>query len=408
MGGFLGRMMMSRHFEWRVADLAEQTTRRMALRDSAFLIDPLRDTVIDNDLSWAIATNCKEDHLVPFFAQEAGSCIGYTLFSTKDSNLPFALGEITLCRLSLQQWTLHGGCILSCSSEEQEKSLISTLFALVPDYMAQRSVLLIVGVPGNGQLYKMLSANSPIRRYFHIMRYGADYHRRFIEMPATYDEYLKQLGPKTRADLNRNCRKLREHVEGALVLRTYTDPGQVEEFMNNASAISERTYQWHLLNRGLRAQEDFRIKLLEAGARGWLRSYVLYCRNEPVAFMVGFLYRGRYYSTDIGYHPDWAKWSVGNVLHCEVVRDLIEQTKETRLFDFMGDRPTHQRLSNGFSLHEATFYLFPRTLTGTFLYYLLLATDTFSIILAKILDYLKLKTRIRNFLRRQFSRLSVS
>jgi coenzyme F420-reducing hydrogenase alpha subunit len=47
--------------------------------------------------------------------------------------------------------------------------------------------------------------------------------------------------------------------------------------------------------------------------------------------MIGRVHRDRYYSTDIGYDPGSARWSVGNVLHAEVVRDLIA-TKAATLF----------------------------------------------------------------------------
>jgi hypothetical protein len=72
--------------------------------------------------------------------------------------------------------------------------------------------------------------------------------------------------------------------------------------------------------------------------------------------MIGRVHRGRYYSTDIGYDPGSARWSVGN-LHAEVVRDLIA-TKAATLFAAAsatrsGRFNRHQPRRRDFSKHSA-------------------------------------------------------
>lgn len=391
-------------FQWDIANLTDEEHLGTALSNSGILLDSHPEAVIENDLSWVIATHSKPDsYPVAFFCNEGQSCIGYTLFLVHNSGLPLSVGEVSLGSIPIQQWTLHGGSLLKNSNEHTHVQLITGLFSTLRAKMVSRCALLAVGVPSNSTFFKMLQTRSAIHKKFHVMQYGHEHLRRFIALPATFEDYLRQLGPKTRADLNRTCRKLREHVGGATVLKSYTEPATIDDFMRQASLVSQKTYQWHLLKRGLRDHTVFRKRLEEAARRGWLRAYILFCRDQPVAFMVGYLHRGRYYSTDIGYDPDWAIWSVGNALHCEVVRDLIEKVNTARLFDFMGDRPTHQRLSNNISSREAAFYLFPKSLQGSLLYYTFHITDGFSVCAARILDRLNLKLRLRKLIRRLFA-----
>ena len=103
--------------------------------------------------------------------------------------------------------------------------------------------------------------------------------------------------------------------------------------MRRAVAISKKTYQWHLLGLGLRKPDELERTLAAMARRGWTRCYLLECGGVATAFMIGYLYAGTYYYVDVGFDPDWEKWSVGTVLHLEVLRDLVGGNA-ARSFDF--------------------------------------------------------------------------
>lgn len=395
-----------------ILDLQEAMWKRIEQEDGqAILSDLIRESedifhnhpraILEQDLSW-ITANTQDNRYLPiiYICRHGREMLGYTPFVLESSSIPFTLGEVTCATYSVRQLTMYGDPVIKTEIEAGLKQdLALDLFDKVRSHIAPRQILLLLCVPSQGTLYKILKAKTTLTKQFHIMQYAANYKRRLIALPKTFEEYLKQLGSKTRSDLNRNSRKLREHVNNELAIKSYTGEPSVTEFMRLAELVSKKTYQWNLLNRGLRDSDHVKNKLLLAAKRGWMRCYILFCREKPVAFMVGYLHRGRYYSTDIGYDPEWAAWSVGNVLHCEVVRDLIERTSDAALFDFMGDRPTHERLSNGVFEEEANFYLFPKSLEGTALYLALLLTDKLSILASRILETLHLKTRVRNLIR---------
>jgi hypothetical protein len=386
---------------WKIADLSDQAILADAMQASESLIAAYPGALREHDPSWiAVTTEAGTYTSLALLCGNAASITAFGAIVIQPSTVPFTLGEVTFGNYNVEQLTMYGEPLISPGIEEsQKRQLFLDLFDLLKKQLTPRQVILLLCVPCQGPLYKILTSTSRLKDHYHVLQYAADYKRRLIALPQTFDEYLKQLGSRTRSDLNRNFRKLKEHVNNALLVKCYTDTLGVTEFLASAEVISKKTYQWNLLGRGLRDLERFRSQLTSAAGRGWLRCYVLYCREQPVAFMVGYLHRGRYYSTDIGYDPEWTSWSVGNVLHCEVVRDLIEKASSAKLFDFMGDRPTHDRLSNNVFEEEAAFYLFPKSLGSTALYLSLRLTDKLSILLSHILETLHLKTRIRKLVR---------
>ena len=57
-------------------------------------------------------------------------------------------------------------------------------------------------------------------------------------------------------------------------------------------------------------------------ARGWLRGYVLYLDEQPIAFELGELYRGRFDSLAGAYDPDYGQHRVGAYLLLKAIEDL--------------------------------------------------------------------------------------
>jgi hypothetical protein len=383
---------------WVILNLNDQAQFADALSDISALLYAHPGALMEHDLAWIADTSAKNHGPVIYLCREGRSVLGYAPFIIHSSEIKFTLGEVTLRTYRVEEIALHGEPLFRPGMEPAlQQQLLVRLLSQVRNHMTSGQVIFLPSVPSRGPLHTILKRRAAVR--YHVLQYESDHKRRFISLPASFDEYLKQLGSRTRSDLNRNSRKLREHVDNHVVTKRYSDSSTVAEFLKSAEAISKKTYQWNLLKRGLHDRTFFEARLYAAARLGWLRCYVLYCSEQPVAFMVGYVCRGRYYSTDIGYDPEWAAWSVGNVLHCEVVRDLIEHAPHVKLFDFMGDRPTHARLSNGLFSEEASFYLFPNSMKGTVLYGALSMTETLSGVLARGLDRLGLKAKLRNVIR---------
>jgi CelD/BcsL family acetyltransferase involved in cellulose biosynthesis len=167
-------------------------------------------------------------------------------------------------------------------------------------------------------------------------------------------------------------------------------------------AVSCKTYQYQVLNGGLRDRDKLERRYRSTAELGWFRSYVLYAGEEPVAFQVGhvYLYRSNLHAQEIGYDPNWAKYHVGILLHTEVLMDLSSVASSVRRFDFGNDDSLHkQRLSTD-SRRGGQFYLIPATVGGTIMAKSMQATNMASAGLGAVLGRFGARKRVRDFLRR--------
>ena len=88
--------------------------------------------------------------------------------------------------------------------------------------------------------------------------------------------------------------------------------------------MSQKTYQWNLHERGLRATERFERRYRFAADHGWFRSYLLFCGETPCAFLGGYQWKGRYYIDEIGFDPAFTKHSPGTVLQMMAIQDMFD------------------------------------------------------------------------------------
>ena len=86
-------------------------------------------------------------------------------------------------------------------------------------------------------------------------------------------------------------------------------------------------------SRGLSETDMVRSQLLYDAQHGWMRSYILFCGERPCAFRMGCQYRGRFLSHEIGFDPEFARYSVGTVLQYLTIQDLFDH-KRPAVFDF--------------------------------------------------------------------------
>ncbi len=143
-----------------------------------------------------------------------------------------------------------------------------------------------------------------------------------LVMPESFESYLSGLRPKSRGNLRRQVSKLEGAAGNALALRRYSRPEAMEELIAHVAAVWNKS--WHSKFGGGPPAAAF----LKGFARaGWVRSYVLFARQEPVAFVVGYQYKGRYYYESIAYDPAWQQYSPGAVLTYLMLEELFSRDR---------------------------------------------------------------------------------
>lgn len=214
-----------------------------------------------------------------------------------------------------------------------------------------------------------MAALGEVRARFprHILGGFQAYQRYYIEMEGrSYQDYLAGFSSKTRSTLNRKHRKLVERSGGALEMRTFTRPDQVEAFMADAVPLSRRTYQTRLLDAGLPEGEEAIAGMKALAQADRMRAYILYLDGRPVSYLYLPVAEGIITYAYLGYDPDYAQLSVGTVLQMEALQRLFAEQRY-RYFDFTEGEGAHKQMFGTACVAACSFFLLRPTVANRLL-----------------------------------------
>jgi len=137
--------------------------------------------------------------------------------------------------------------------------------------------------------------------------------------------------------------------------------GDTEDVIADVERIARQTYQ-RSLGVGLQNDQTTRQWLALTAAKGWLRGYVLYLDDQPVAFWIGTLSGGVFRLDYIGYDPAYERLSPGVFLLTRAVEDLCQST--AREVDFGHGSELYKQQFGNCTWHEAIIYINALTLKG--------------------------------------------
>lgn len=192
---------------------------------------------------------------------------------------------------------------------------------------------------------------------------GADRHRRvdrtigycpmgthaahLVELPASFEDYLRGLKPRFRYKVQRAVRKLREAAGGDLVVECFRTPEQVEGLFAAATRVRELSWQRPLLGKlDDDTYQTSRESLYELARREMLRSYVLSAGGKPCAFVIGYQYRDAFFYAVPGYDRAFSSYSPGNALVYLMLKDMCAVDRPRFLSFGRGDDDYKRRFGN--------------------------------------------------------------
>lgn len=166
------------------------------------------------------------------------------------------------------------------------------------------------------------------------------YPRHYADLSLEFEAYLSTFSGKSRSGLKRKRRKLEERSGGALDVRLYRTPGEVEAFYSAARELSALTYQERLLDAGL--PESALPEMRELAAQDQVRAFLLFVDGCPVSYLYAPADRLTLRYAYLGYDPAFGDLSPGTVLQLEAMQMLMKEGR-FRWFDFTEGDGQHKR-----------------------------------------------------------------
>lgn len=253
--------------------------------------------------------------------------------------------------------------------------------------------------------YRILSAPegavATIRARYpdHVLGGLHSYSRHYIDMAGSYEAYLARFSSKTRSTLNRKQRRLAAEGAGAIDVRDYRSPAELEQFLAAALPLSRLTYQARLLDAGLPDTPQARAEMMRLAGEERLRAYLLFIGGRPVSYLYLPVDRGVITYAFLGYDPDFAALSPGTVLQMTALERLFDEGGY-RYFDFTEGEGAHKKLFGTHSVAASSFFLLRGSLTNRLLLGSLDMFDTSVATARDIAERSGAATHIRRMLRR--------
>jgi CelD/BcsL family acetyltransferase involved in cellulose biosynthesis len=203
------------------------------------------------------------------------------------------------------------------------------------------------------------------RRYFSYLWRLEETKWHLIDLREGFDQYLGAMTAKTRRNLRRQVRVLREHGGGRLECRRVEAEDQVEAFLEAAERVRARSWKGRRLTKWISADESALVgpELKGLARAKILRSYLLECGGEPCAFSVNYQFDGVFTGKLTCFDEALGRLSPGTVLLYLLLEDLFARDRPELFNMGHGSAPYKERFGNQ-TAKQGCLYLFRRNLAN--------------------------------------------
>lgn len=182
-----------------------------------------------------------------------------------------------------------------------------------------------------------------------------------LHIPEDPEFLWKRLRAKHRSWLRGREKRLRDQLRGNLEWHWYSEFHEFECLMARMEKIASRTYQ-RRLGAGFRNDEEHQARFRLFARQGILRVLTLEAGERVLAFWVGELVNGVFYSAETGYDPDFREYETGTLVFMRLAENLVRE--KARLLDFgLGEADYKRRFADD-QYEEADVYIFGRHAGG--------------------------------------------
>ncbi len=294
-------------------------------------------------------------HVVALYRH--GRPVAMTIGRLEDIALDLKVGYKSLLRPRLRALTvIYGGFLGDCSDEAVDGMMAALMSSL---RNGEADVLFIHNLDVDSPVYRRTS-KTPYRtgrNYFPILNVHWE-----MSVPPDMAEFYESLEYKVRKNMRRSVRMLAKAYPDNIQIRCFRHKSEVETFLRDAEEVAKKTYQRGLGVGFVENEETSRLVRM-AAENGYLRSYILYIGDRPVAFEQAVQYGDTLYCENAGYDPSYRKVDPGTNLFLSLLDDLCAEKKISRIDFGFGDAD-YKRSYGGHCREEASVYIFAPTIKG--------------------------------------------
>ena len=159
-----------------------------------------------------------------------------------------------------------------------------------------------------------------------------------VRIQGDWQSYQASWSRKHRQHMSWSARQLARQGEVRLVLHSRFGPGEAASLMRHALEIEDLGWKHRAGGSILSApgMSDFFIRQAEQlAAWGQLEMVFLYCGSRSIAFVYGQSAKGIFHSAKIGYDPEYARFSPGQLLRYFLFERFHAEAGRVAL-DFLG------------------------------------------------------------------------
>ncbi|HFC53073.1 MAG TPA: GNAT family N-acetyltransferase [Gammaproteobacteria bacterium] len=287
-----------------------------------------------------------------FLIRKEGTLCCIAPFSLERSHFNLKFGTVTLWNNAVHQYTLLGTRIVFATGADPGPCL----GILAEELRGRRDEYDLIFMESLSYGSPLYTIENPLPGF---SIYPISIHKNVVRGLRTSDsfsEYLATLRKKRRYNLKRSVRMLERAAGKDYRVERITGAAQVEGFLEAVDYIFVRCWQRHT-HKGYRHLTDGNVAYHQGLANlGWLRSYLLYCKQQPVAYVIGYQYRGRYYYEYIGYDQAWAEFSPGTILTFLMIED-IHTVDRPEILDFGFGENVYKQIFGNYSYEANNSYL---------------------------------------------------
>jgi CelD/BcsL family acetyltransferase involved in cellulose biosynthesis len=293
----------------------------------------------------------------------SGRVVGIAPIRLMQATLDLHAKGRVLGRLPMRKAVLVGGRPVAPESTGVLDRLFESISAAIPDVDA----IAMSGIETDSFLWHYLHSSDFIHNRFLVFVPEGVRPYHILKLPHTFSEYLARFNAKKRYNLKRQLRILRERGGGRLDLRRIDSPEGAACFLDAQSRMEIEGAG----TAGIAARRDdvshwSRYQVVDLGRRGFLRSYVLTCGDDPVSMIKGVQHRSTYFALQTLFRTEYASLSPGATMFPLVVEDLLSERPATSI-EFGFGEPNQKHHAANTTVSVARVLLMRKTIANRIL-----------------------------------------